>query len=287
MSPGQAGAAAEAERHVRPVHMPAATQGVTLNLMTSGSTPPAHTKNEAEYARKLALALLSTLESKGFLTKVDVDAILHVAHRAALQADAPTQTAQVAKTPMQDDPVQEPRPGQAGSVKAQGASGVEGSGPRGPEAPPVEEPKSVLTAPVEVKRPLGPAVLGTRWVKPEAMTAPVRSEAADLVHEDGAVKVVGQAVQEPAAPRRPLAPAILSAGRTDAPAREDEATDPAPEAVTIAENMPGTTTEDDRQVESMTDSSAQPSEAQGGEPQVEEEHLKKAGMPVVIDFEMD
>lgn len=77
--------------------------------MTTGPTPTPPPRNEGEYARKLALAILSTLEQKGLLTRLDVDTILHAAHRAAT-----------------------------------------------PPAP----ARSAAPAPV------GPALLGTRWVKP-------------------------------------------------------------------------------------------------------------------------
>ncbi|MFC5848133.1 hypothetical protein [Deinococcus petrolearius] len=51
--------------------------------MTTGPTPTPPPRNEGEYARKLALAILSTLEQKGLLSRLDVDTILHAAHRAA------------------------------------------------------------------------------------------------------------------------------------------------------------------------------------------------------------
>ncbi|BDP41948.1 hypothetical protein DAETH_19170 [Deinococcus aetherius] len=46
-------------------------------------TPPLPPLNEAEYARKLALAILSTLQTKGLLSAAEVDAILIAARRAA------------------------------------------------------------------------------------------------------------------------------------------------------------------------------------------------------------
>lgn len=51
--------------------------------MTTGPVPTPPPRNEGEYARKLALAILSTLEQKGVLSRLDVDTILHAAHRAA------------------------------------------------------------------------------------------------------------------------------------------------------------------------------------------------------------
>ncbi|WP_200939648.1 hypothetical protein [Deinococcus sp. Leaf326] len=75
--------------------------------MTTGPTPTPPPRNEGEYARKLALAILSTLEQKGILSRLDVDTILHAAHRAA--------------------------------------------------SPPL---------PARPAAPVGPALLGTRWVKP-------------------------------------------------------------------------------------------------------------------------
>lgn len=81
--------------------------------MTTGPTPTPPPRNEGEYARKLALAILSTLEQKGVLSRLDVDTILHAAHRAA--------------------------------------------------TPP---------APARPAAPVGPALLGTRWVKPGEAPAP-------------------------------------------------------------------------------------------------------------------
>ncbi|WP_102127836.1 hypothetical protein [Deinococcus planocerae] len=46
-------------------------------------TPPPPPPNEAEYARKLALAILGTLQSKGLLSAAEVDSILIAARRAA------------------------------------------------------------------------------------------------------------------------------------------------------------------------------------------------------------
>ncbi|WP_291426386.1 hypothetical protein [Deinococcus sp.] len=67
--------------------------------MTNGPTPTPPPRNEAEHARKLALAILSTLEKKGLLTELDVDTILHAAYRSASAAP------QVPETP-QPDPSQ-------------------------------------------------------------------------------------------------------------------------------------------------------------------------------------
>lgn len=46
-------------------------------------TAPKSTTHEGEYARKLALAILTTLETKGVLSQDEVNAILRVAHRSA------------------------------------------------------------------------------------------------------------------------------------------------------------------------------------------------------------
>lgn len=52
--------------------------------------PPATPPGEGEYARKLALAILSTLQTKGLLSSSDVDAILIAARRSAQGQPAPT-----------------------------------------------------------------------------------------------------------------------------------------------------------------------------------------------------
>lgn len=59
-------------------------------------TPPSPT--DAEYVRKLALAILSTLQSKGLLTPAEVDAILIAARRAA-QPDTPPRAPQITAQP--------------------------------------------------------------------------------------------------------------------------------------------------------------------------------------------
>lgn len=51
--------------------------------MTLGAAPP---PNDGEYARKLALAILGTLQSKGILTASEVDSIMLAARRAAQTA---------------------------------------------------------------------------------------------------------------------------------------------------------------------------------------------------------
>lgn len=181
--------------------------------MTSGPTPTQASKNEAprneaprneaEYARKLALAILSTLESKGLLSKMDVDTILHVAHRTAMQAQAKadsegTEENQGAENQEVENQGAAEQATLSDDIQA-GATQTEKPGP--PE-------KSVLTAPVEVKRALGPAVLGTRWVKPDPTLEP-EATVAPPAHEADAVKVVGPA----AAQDRPLGPPILT-GKT-------------------------------------------------------------------------
>ncbi|GAA5531829.1 hypothetical protein [Deinococcus aluminii] len=54
-------------------------------------TPPPPTPNETEYVRRLALAILSTLQTKGLLTADEVDTILIAARRAAQAQTTPTQ----------------------------------------------------------------------------------------------------------------------------------------------------------------------------------------------------
>ena len=75
-------------------------------------TPP---PNEAEYARKLALAILSTLQTKGLLSAAEVDSILIAARRAAQgQASpvpAPAADARPAPTPFQVTVQPAPPPG--------------------------------------------------------------------------------------------------------------------------------------------------------------------------------
>lgn len=106
--------------------------------MTQGSPKPTP-RNDAEYVRRLALAILSTLESKGLLTRMDVDTILHAAHLAALAPADPVAELTSVASGAPSGGVAAPRPD-----------------PRTPEAP----------APAG---PIGPAVLGTRWVKPPAL----------------------------------------------------------------------------------------------------------------------
>lgn len=241
--------------------------------MTSGSapTPSPSPKNEAEYARKLALAILSTLESKGFLTKIDVDTILAVAHRAALQGESATGT--------------EPAGG-AGGTAADGAPASQplANQPLAATPAPASRPhapaRTVLDAPVEVKRPLGPAVLGTRWVKPDAAVTPVRTETEDLVHEAGAVKIVAQGTSEVAAPRRLLAPPIVTAGK------EKEGAAEAPEPpIVLGDDVAGQPDGGPEQVaaqEAVDAPDPAPQETKG-----EEHDARKGSVPVVIDFEMD
>lgn len=52
-------------------------------------TPPPSNPNDAEYVRRLALAILSTLQSKGVLTADEVDTILIAARRAAQSQPTP------------------------------------------------------------------------------------------------------------------------------------------------------------------------------------------------------
>lgn len=253
--------------------MPWRVRNATLKGMTSGSapTPSPSPKNEAEYARKLALAILSTLESKGFLTKIDVDTILAVAHRAALQGESATGT--------------EPAGG-AGGTAADGAPASQplADQPLAATPAPASRPhapaRTVLDAPVEVKRPLGPAVLGTRWVKPDAAVTPVRTETEDLVHEAGAVKIVAQGTSEVAAPRRPLAPPIVTAGK-----EKEGAAEAAEPPIVLGDDVVGQPDGGAEQVaaqEAVDAPDPAPQETKG-----EGHDARKGSVPVVIDFEMD
>ncbi|MFC3861755.1 hypothetical protein ACFOPQ_13390 [Deinococcus antarcticus] len=256
--------------------------------MTSGSapTPSPSPKNEAEYARKLALAILSTLESKGFLTKIDVDTILAVAHRAALQGESATGTepaggaggtaadgAPASQPPASQPPASQPPASQPLADQPLAATPAPASRPHAPA-------RTVLDAPVEVKRPLGPAVLGTRWVKPDAAVTPVRTETEDLVHEAGAVKIVAQGTSEVAAPRRLLAPPIVTAGK------EKEGAAEAPEPpIVLGDDVAGQPDGGPEQVaaqEAVDAPDPAPQETKG-----EGHDARKGSVPVVIDFEMD
>ena len=79
--------------------------------MKTGPVPTPPPKNEGEYARKLALAILSTLEQKGILSRFDVDTILQAAHRAAQTASpqgsipAPSPQVQITLSPTPPAPL--------------------------------------------------------------------------------------------------------------------------------------------------------------------------------------
>lgn len=246
--------------------------------MTSGSapTPSPSPKNEAEYARKLALAILSTLESKGFLTKIDVDTILAVAHRAALQGESATGTEPAGGaggTAADGAPAGQPPASQPLADQPLAATPAPASRPHAPA-------RTVLDAPVEVKRPLGPAVLGTRWVKPDAAVTPVRTETEDLVHEAGAVKIVAQGTSEVAAPRRLLAPPIVTAGK-----EKEGAAEAAEPPIVLGDDVAGQPDGGPEQVaaqEAVDAPDPAPQETKG-----EEHDARKGSVPVVIDFEMD
>ena len=159
--------------------------------MTTGPTPTPPPRNEGEYARKLALAILSTLEQKGVLSRLDVDTILHAAHRAA--------------------------------------------------NPP---------APARPATPVGPAVLGTRWVKPGEAPAP------------GA----------PAAASTSAPTIVLAADPAVAPdAGQLQSTAPAQDALPTAETHPTET---------------HPAETGPAEPEAVPPARKPAAPPV-IDFTLD
>ncbi|WP_019585426.1 hypothetical protein [Deinococcus apachensis] len=83
-------------------------------------TPP---PTDAEYVRKLALAILSTLQNKGLLSPAEVDSILIAARRAAQESAArggrtPTQEQtppaeplqQVAAQPSPEQPKEDAKP---------------------------------------------------------------------------------------------------------------------------------------------------------------------------------
>ena len=274
--------------------MPRVTWNANLMGMTSGSLPPVNPKNEAEYARKLALAILSTLETKGFLSKVDVDTILAVAHRAAMQADQAQGTTGAATSSAEhtqaEDTQTEAKPAADDSVAGHPVASAGATDAPSSQKQAGETPKTVLTAPIEVKRPLGPAVLGTRWVKPESGSVPVRSETADLTHEAGAVKVVGQAVPEASALKRPLAPAILTAGKSTAAPEELPIPGVPDSTVESAVSRPDGSVTADPETDRANDSAERPGSQQnpdlGGRDGTNLEP-KKTGLPVVIDFEMD
>lgn len=83
--------------------------------MTKSGAPTPPPPNEAEYARKLALAILSTLQTKGLLSAAEVDSILIAARRAAQgQASpvpAPAADARPTPTPFQVTVQPAPPPG--------------------------------------------------------------------------------------------------------------------------------------------------------------------------------
>lgn len=220
--------------------------------MTKGSTPSTSTspapqphRNDAEYARKLALAILSTLESKGLLSTLDVEAILHVAHRTAMAAPAPDPSpAAESKTDDQKSNKSEDRPASAtlesseqpaaesgdSTTKAVTQEKEEEKEKVAPQAGSDKEGSNEKTA-AAPQRPLGPAVLGTRWVKPDTVApeAATRDSTDRLLLEPDAVKVTGQAQAAPAR-NRPLAPAIL----TGKPETRPEATWTEPEGTETA-----------------------------------------------------
>lgn len=72
--------------------------------MTRPGAPTPPSPHDTEYVRKLALAILSTLQSKGLLSAEDVDAILIAARRAAQgqperSQDAPSRAPQITVQP--------------------------------------------------------------------------------------------------------------------------------------------------------------------------------------------
>ena len=108
--------------------------------MTNGPTPTPPPRNEGEYARKLALAILSTLEKKGLLTSLDVDTILHVAHRSAQAPDsapAPAPAAVDEAPPAPAAPAGEAAPAPAAPVEdvVPPAPAAEDAAPAAPATP--------------------------------------------------------------------------------------------------------------------------------------------------------
>ncbi|MDB5044715.1 MAG: hypothetical protein JWQ08_765 [Deinococcus sp.] len=96
--------------------------------MTLGASPP---PNDGEYARKLALAILGTLQSKGILTASEVDSIMLAARRAAQTAASQNaariaQTSTLPPTPTAPRSTQAaaPQPGSAGWVSVPGSQSV-------------------------------------------------------------------------------------------------------------------------------------------------------------------
>ncbi|WP_034383415.1 hypothetical protein [Deinococcus sp. YIM 77859] len=72
--------------------------------MTRQGAPTPPSSNDVEYVRKLALAILSTLQSRGLLSAEDVDAILIAARRAAQGSperspDVPSRVPQITVRP--------------------------------------------------------------------------------------------------------------------------------------------------------------------------------------------
>lgn len=281
--------------------------------MTKGSTPSVSTppapqphRNDAEYARKLALAILSTLESKGLLSKLDVEAILHVAHRTAVAAPAPdlspvTPVAEntVTQSKTEDQPSYKSKDRPTDPVAAsseQPAAASDDATPKTvmPETEEQPEKTALQTGSHEQtgddeaaapRRPLGPAVLGTRWVKPDTVTpeAATRDSTDRLAHEPDAVKVTGQAQAAPAR-NRPLAPAIL----TGKPQTGPDATWTEPTGTETAEPQ-RSKDEVKSSVQENLEASQDKAEAQSNRTPLEKENLKDRDndTALVIDLNLD
>lgn len=124
-------------------------------------TAPKSTTHEGEYARKLALAILTTLETKGVLSQDEVNAILRVAHRSAqvTKNDSATSAGNnvtgiaeyiaehTGENVQEQEAVREPK-------RTSISYGQVGRSP-------VQSP--VVTTSTAARK--GPAPLGTRWVK--------------------------------------------------------------------------------------------------------------------------
>ncbi|MEW6422581.1 MAG: hypothetical protein AB1511_12780 [Deinococcota bacterium] len=102
-------------------------------------TPPPSHPNDAEYVRRLALAILGTLQSKGLLTADEVDTILIAARRAAQGQPVPEN--RPAPRPMQITVQPSPPPGTLSwHVSKPPAAEDQAAGEKRPEDAPSQPP---------------------------------------------------------------------------------------------------------------------------------------------------
>lgn len=143
--------------------------------MTKGPTPASAPRNEGEYARKLALAILSTLEQKGILTRFDVDTILQAAHRAAQGTPAtPPPPVQITMTPTDGRTPQVPGgPAPLGTQWVKPGSAAP-SGAAQPAAPRASQPAATPPAPQSI---VIPSPQETEEVRPAAAQGKESSKA--------------------------------------------------------------------------------------------------------------